>query len=60
MPRRRSRLAMTERRRRRVDELKRTVETSIERIHRFADIADSYCPDGKQGYYLSFPPEKAR
>ena len=35
-------------------ELRQKVETSIERIQRFADIADTYCPDGKQGYYLAF------
>lgn len=36
------------------DSLKQKVQTSIERIQRFADIADTYCPDGKQGYYLAF------
>ncbi len=37
-----------------MDELKTKIETSIERIQRFADIADTYSPDGKSGYYLAF------
>lgn len=37
-----------------MDELKKKVETSIDRIQRFADIADTYSPDGKAGYYLAF------
>lgn len=34
--------------------LEEKVKTSIERIQRFADIADTYSPDGKAGYYLAF------
>ena len=37
-----------------MSELDEKVKTSIERIQRFADIADTYSPDGKAGYYLAF------
>lgn len=30
------------------------VKNSIERIQRYADIADTYSPDGKSGYYVAF------
>lgn len=34
--------------------LEEKVKTSIERIQRYADIADTYSQDGKSGYYVAF------
>lgn len=37
-----------------MSELETKIKNSIERIQRYADIADTYSPDGKSGYYVAF------